>query len=82
MTNSNHKVVWVASNIASLLQDWPDMTWEDVQRINRKVGFAHRSYDGGYVDGSGLGRGAGRLKAVDLHQAWEMAREMTVTDPV
>lgn len=74
MANIEHRIHWVASNIVSMMQDWPEMKWEDVQGINRRVGFAHRSYGTGYMDNMSVGRGHGRLGKDDLRKAWELAQ--------
>jgi hypothetical protein len=76
MTNSERKIGWAATNIAQMLRDWPDMTWEDVQRVNKSVGFARRADRSVYDDGPAARMGRGRLRAVDLREAWTLAQKL------
>jgi hypothetical protein len=80
MATTDYKVRLAASNMAKLMQEWPDLRWEDVQGINRHVGFTHATRGEGMVDVAGVGTGGGRLGRTDLRQAWELAREMHARD--
>ena len=70
------KVRLVAVKIARMMQGWPEMTWEDVQGVNRHVGFgkwhAHAQRDANAPDVTS----GGMLSTADLRTAWELAREI------
>jgi hypothetical protein len=85
MATTDFKVRLAASTMVQLMQEWPDLRWEDVQGINRHVGFMHGTRGEGMIDTAGVGTGGGRLGRTDLRHAWELAREIRAReypDPV
>ena len=53
MSTVKYRIRWVASNIATLMQEWPEMTWSDVQGLNHHIGFANRTGSDGYLGVAG-----------------------------
>ncbi|MBA2363202.1 MAG: hypothetical protein H0V86_06705 [Chloroflexia bacterium] len=80
MSTVEYRIRWVASNIATLMQEWPEMTWSDVQGLNRHIGFANRTGSDGYLGVAGVGIGGSKLRKADLQIAWNLAREMSLTE--
>lgn len=76
MANVDYRIQFIATNIAQLIQEWPDITWQDVQGINRHIGFSHRTCSEGMMDAPGVGTGGSRLRKADLQAAWEMAQTL------
>ena len=77
MSTVDYRIRWVASSIATLMQEWPELTWTDVQGLNRHVGFSHRTASDGYLGVAGVGTGGSKLRKADLQAAWNLAREMS-----
>ena len=77
MSTVDYRIRWVASSIATLMQEWPELTWTDVQGLNRHVGFSHRTASDGYLGVAGVGTGGSKLRKADLQIAWNLAREMS-----
>ncbi len=76
MSDVRNKIRWTAMCMARMLRESPDMSWEDVQGINRRVGFAHMLCQEDYSDLDDLRVGRGRLSRADLREAWELAQSM------
>lgn len=72
--NTAQKVHLAAITIAMMLEDWPEMTWEDARALNRHSQwiYAHHRYDGLSAIDCTTGA-AGRLSADGLKRAWEIA---------
>lgn len=75
---SNRKVRLVAVNIASMMREWPDMTYEDAQGINRHMTFSYRTYEYSTDDPDGAYVGDRKLSRNDLRSAWELAQSMAM----
>ncbi len=62
------------------MKDWPELSWEDVQGINRHVGFSPTMGGAGTLNARGVGTGGSKLRRADLKAAWELAREISRGD--
>ena len=79
MSTSPQKIHRLAVCLAQMLEDWPEMTWEDVQAL-----YAHSSW--AYADfrydelsmSADLEIGPGKVRRSDLREAWELAQAMSL----
>ncbi|MDQ3854839.1 MAG: hypothetical protein M3281_00415 [Chloroflexota bacterium] len=79
MTRNAQKIHRVAICLARMREDWPEMTWEQVEAL-----FSHSSWvysDIRCDDLAATGHmevGVGKIGRRDLREAWEVAQSLTL----
>ncbi len=71
----------MADIIAYILEEQPDLTWEEVRAINQRKGWSYEYWYEGYSDPYPRRVESDRLRPMDLQKTWELARDMIADLP-